>query len=92
MDNTKLQQAVRDELAADPKIDHREVAVSVGDDGVVNLRGTVGSLRQRREAAEAAKRVFGVQEVKNNLDVRPLDWRPARGCRAARRGAPGARA
>jgi osmotically-inducible protein OsmY len=38
----------------------------------VNLRGTVGSLRQRREAAEAAKRVYGVQEVKNNLDVRPL--------------------
>jgi osmotically-inducible protein OsmY len=72
MDNTTLQQAVRDELAADPRIDHREVAVSVTDDGIVNLRGTVGSLRQRREAAEAAERVYGVQEVKNNLDVRPL--------------------
>jgi osmotically-inducible protein OsmY len=72
MENTKLLQAIRDELAADPKIDHREVAVSVTDDGVVNLRGTVGSLRQRREAAEAAERVYGVQEVKNNLDVRPL--------------------
>ena len=72
MDKTKLQQAVRDELAADPKIDHREVAVSASDDGAVILRGTVGSLRQRRAAAEAAKRVFGVQEVENNLDVRPL--------------------
>jgi osmotically-inducible protein OsmY len=72
MDNSALQQAVREELAADPKFDHREVAVSVNDEGIVNLRGTVGSLRQRREAAEAAKRVYGVQEVKNKLDVRPL--------------------
>ena len=72
MDNTKLLQAVRDELAADPKIDSREVAVSLDPEGVVSLRGTVGSLRQRREAAEAAKRVYGVQEVKNSLDVRPL--------------------
>jgi osmotically-inducible protein OsmY len=71
MENTELQLAVRDELAADPKIDHRQVAVSA-DDGVVSLRGTVGSLRQRREAAEAAKRVYGVQEVKNQLEVRPL--------------------
>jgi osmotically-inducible protein OsmY len=72
MDNTKLLEAIRDELAADPKIDHREVAVSIGDTGVVSLRGTVGSLRQRREAAEAVKRVYGVREIKNDLDVRPL--------------------
>jgi osmotically-inducible protein OsmY len=69
---TKLQQAVCDELAADPKIDHSEVAISVNDYGVVNLRGTVGSPRQRREAGRAAKRVFGVREVRNNLDVRVL--------------------
>jgi osmotically-inducible protein OsmY len=72
MDNSQLQQAVLDELAADPKIDPREVAVSVSENGVVNLRGTVGSLRQRREAAAAVKRVQGVLEVKNNVDVRPL--------------------
>jgi osmotically-inducible protein OsmY len=72
VENTELLQAVRDELAGDPKIDNREVAVSVDPEGIVNLRGTVGSLRHRREAAEAAKRVFGVQEVRNNLDVRPL--------------------
>jgi osmotically-inducible protein OsmY len=72
VDNTNLQQAVRDELAADPKFDHREVAVSIADGGVVTLRGTVGSLRQRRAAADATKRVYGVLEVQNNLDVRPL--------------------
>ena len=36
------------------------------------LRGTVGSLRQRSVAGRAAERGFGVQEVKNNLDVRLL--------------------
>jgi osmotically-inducible protein OsmY len=72
VDNTKLQQTVREELAANPKIDHRQIAVSVDDEGVVDLRGTVGSLRQRREAAEAAKRVYGVLDVKNDLEVRPL--------------------
>lgn len=72
MEPTDLQQAVRDELVADPKLDHREVAVSVTEPGVVVLRGTVGSLRQRREAAEAAKRVHGVQQVENHLEVRPL--------------------
>jgi osmotically-inducible protein OsmY len=70
VDNTELQQAVRDELAADPKIDHREVAVSVGEDGVVNLRGTVGaSAARRRQKPQNAS--YGVQEVKNDLDVRP---------------------
>lgn len=72
MDDIKLQQAVREELMADPKMDHREVAVSVNEPGVVTLRGTVGSLRQKREAAVASKRVFGVKEVKNEPDVRPL--------------------
>ncbi len=72
METTQLQQAVRDELAAEPRIDPREVAVSVTDDGVVCLRGTVGSLRQKRDAAQATKRVQGVQQVKNDLEVRPL--------------------
>jgi osmotically-inducible protein OsmY len=72
LENSGLQQTVRDELAADPKIDHREIAVSVSGEGVITLRGTVGSLRQRRDAAEAVKRVYGVQKVENNLDVRPL--------------------
>jgi osmotically-inducible protein OsmY len=72
VEKTKLQQAVRDELAQEPRVDHTEVAVSADDYGVVTLRGTVGSPRQRREAGRAAKRVFGVQEVRNNLDVRVL--------------------
>jgi len=71
MPNISLLEAVRDELAADPKIDARDISVS-DDDGVITLRGTIGSLRQKREATQAAKRVQGVLDVKNDLDVRLL--------------------
>jgi osmotically-inducible protein OsmY len=69
--NMTLQQAVRDELMAEPKVEYREIAVAA-EDGVVTLRGTVGSLRQKVEAGRAAKRVQGVKEVRNDLDVRLL--------------------
>jgi osmotically-inducible protein OsmY len=49
MDNDNLVARVTDELFWDPKVDNAEIAVSA-DDGAVTLRGTVGSLRQRREA------------------------------------------
>jgi osmotically-inducible protein OsmY len=39
----------------------------------VTLRGTVGSFREKREAANAAKRVYGVTKVDNELGVRLLD-------------------
>jgi osmotically-inducible protein OsmY len=71
MSDTTLEEAVRDEIAADPKVDHAGIAVSA-ENGVITLRGTVGSPRQRREAGQAAKRVHGVREVKNGLNVRLL--------------------
>jgi osmotically-inducible protein OsmY len=49
MTNETLQRNVTNELAWDPKIDSEAIAVSA-DDGVVTLRGTVGSFRQKREA------------------------------------------
>src|SRR5262245_2449307 len=45
------------------------ITVSVYD-GIVTLAGTVGSLRQKREAKKAAERVHGVILVNNELDVR----------------------
>ncbi|MEV7007962.1 BON domain-containing protein [Streptosporangium sp. NPDC051022] len=71
MTNEELEVQVADELFWDPKIDDRAVAVSA-DGGIVTLRGTVGSLRQKREARKAAERVYGVVEVVNDLDVRLL--------------------
>jgi osmotically-inducible protein OsmY len=64
--------AVSDELFWDPKVDNAAIAVSA-DDGKITLRGTVGSLREKREAQKAAKRVFGVTSVDNLLQVRLMD-------------------
>ena len=63
---------VSDELFWDPKVDSEAIAVSA-DDGMITLRGTVGSLREKREAKKAAQRVFGVTSVDNQLQVRLMD-------------------
>jgi osmotically-inducible protein OsmY len=72
MTDAELELNVTAELAWDPKVDNEEIAVSA-DNGTVTLRGTVGSFRQKREAGNAAQRVYGVTAVKNDLDVRILD-------------------
>src|SRR5579862_1380190 len=71
MMNDELVRRVSDELFWDPKVDNAEIAVSA-DAGVVTLRGTVGSFRQKREAKKAAERVYGVTSVKDELTVRIL--------------------
>ena len=72
MSNNDLERSVTDELYWDPKVDNAAIAVSA-DDGVVTLRGTVGSFRQKREATQDAERVFGVESVKNDLQVRIMN-------------------
>jgi osmotically-inducible protein OsmY len=72
MSNDELTSHVTDELFWDPKVDNAAIAVSA-DDGVVTLRGTVGSLRQKREAKKDAERVWGVKSVNNDLQVRLLN-------------------
>jgi osmotically-inducible protein OsmY len=72
MSNDELTRHVTDELFWDPKVDNAAIAVSA-DDGMVTLRGTVGSLRQKREAKNDAQRVWGVKSVNNDLQVRLLN-------------------
>jgi osmotically-inducible protein OsmY len=72
MGNMALVATVKAELEADPKVDAAEIAVSA-DEGVVTLRGTVGSPRQKFEATRDAERVRGVISIKNELQVRILD-------------------
>lgn len=60
---------VSDELFWDPRVDNVAIAPSAND-GKVTLRGTVGSLREKREAQKAAQRVIGVTAVDNQLKVR----------------------
>jgi osmotically-inducible protein OsmY len=71
MSDNDLQRYVSEELYWDPKVDSEAIAVSV-DGGVVTLRGTVGSFREKREAKQDAERVYGVTDVKNDLEVRIL--------------------
>ena len=48
----------------------------VGEDGVVTLRGTVGSFRRRRAAVSDARAVDQGDEINDELKVRLLDeWR-----------------
>jgi osmotically-inducible protein OsmY len=69
--NDELTAQVNDELFWDPKVDNAAIAVSA-DEGNVTLRGTVGSLREKREAKKAAQRVYGVASVDDQLKVRLL--------------------
>src|SRR6266516_1024278 len=72
MSNDDLARYVTDELYWDPKVDSAAIAVSV-DDGVVSLRGRVGSFREKQEAKQDAERIYGVKDVKNEIDVRILN-------------------
>jgi osmotically-inducible protein OsmY len=71
VNDNELTANVRDELFWDPKIATDSIAVSATD-GIVTLRGTVGSFRQKREAKKAAERVWGVLSVDNQLEVELL--------------------
>ena len=71
LDN-QLTADVSDELFWDPKVDSAAIGVSAHG-GTITLRGTVGSLREKREAKKAAQRVFGVTSVDNQLKVRLMD-------------------
>jgi len=69
MATTSLEDEVRAALERDPRIHHPvEIAIVVRA-GVVTLRGTVGSFKQRRAAAEDAKSLEGVDEVIDELTV-----------------------
>lgn len=70
--DTDLTADVTDELFWDPKVDNTAIAVTAAD-GTITLRGTVGGLREKREAQKAAQRVFGVISVDNQLQVKLLN-------------------
>ena len=73
MTDDALQQLVSEELFWDPKVDSGAIAATAAD-GVVTLRGTVGSFREKREARNAAERVYGVTSVNNELEVDILSY------------------
>jgi osmotically-inducible protein OsmY len=68
MANDRLRAEVAAELSWEPKVDSKDITVSV-EGGRVTLRGTVTSFRQKREADTAARRVFGVTAISDFLEV-----------------------
>jgi osmotically-inducible protein OsmY len=67
-DDVELQHDVVDELDFEPGVDASNIGVAVSD-GVVTLTGTVPTYTEKIAAEKAAKRVFGVQGIANELKV-----------------------
>ncbi|WP_437292371.1 BON domain-containing protein [Sorangium sp. So ce406] len=68
MDDRQLQRDVLDELAWEPSVNAAEIGVAVKD-GIVTLTGRVQSFAEKYAAEQAAKRVYGVKAVANELEV-----------------------
>jgi len=70
---TRSDEFIRDdvvfELKWDPKITSKDIAVAVKD-GVVTLSGFVSSYYEKEVAEKAAKRVYGVRAVANDIEVK----------------------
>ena len=71
--NTTVEDEVRDALQLDPRVpDDGEIALSA-EEGTITLRGTIGSFSQRRAAVKDARRIDGVEDVVDELQVRLLN-------------------
>ena len=71
MTDTDLKQHVQSALDWEPSVDTSDIGISV-DEGVVTLRGNVGSYAEKMSAERVALRVFGVKAVADDLSVRPV--------------------
>jgi osmotically-inducible protein OsmY len=67
---TQLQRNVLAELDWDPSVDAAHIGVTIDDEGVVTLQGTVKTYAEKLAAEKAAKRVMGVKAVANDVQVR----------------------
>ncbi len=65
----RLQRSVLDALEWEPSVNATHIGVSVSD-GIVTLTGHVPSFAEKYAAERATKRVFGVQAIANELDVK----------------------
>jgi osmotically-inducible protein OsmY len=69
-----LETAVQGQLEWDPQIVSKDISVSAKDD-VVTLTGFVHSYPEKLAAEKAAKAVYGVRAVANDIEVKPGDER-----------------
>jgi len=67
--DSQLQRDVMKELEWEPRIDGAHIGVAAKD-GVVTLSGSVPSYGEKYEAVRAAKRVYGVKAVVDEIEVK----------------------
>ena len=67
--DSELQRDVLDELKWEPSVNAAHIGVSVKD-GIVTLSGHVSRTAEKYAAERAAKRVYGVKAVANEIDVK----------------------
>src|ERR1700734_2831842 len=67
--DSAINQDVMLELKWDPKITSNDIAVAVKD-GVVTLSGFASSYLEKDTAEKAAKRVYGVRAVANDIQIK----------------------
>ena len=68
-DDQLLQAQVMDELVWTPNVDTADIGVTARN-GVVTLSGFVSSLAEKRAAERAARRVKGVRDIAEEIEVR----------------------
>ena len=69
--SSPLSERVQTAIVASPYLVGRKLRFDT-EDGCVTLRGTVNSFFQKQMAQEAVRRVDGVEEISNDLEV---SWR-----------------
>jgi len=67
--DSSIREDVTFELKWDPKITSNDIAVAVKD-GVVTLSGFASSYMEKDAAEKAAKRVYGVRAVANDIQIK----------------------
>ena len=67
--DSQLQRDVMTELEWEPRIDAAHIGVAAKD-GVITLSGSVASYGEKHEAVKAAKRVYGVKAVVDEIEVK----------------------
>jgi osmotically-inducible protein OsmY len=72
--NAELQNDVQNSIKWEPLLHAAEIGVTAKD-GVVSLTGVVDSYVKKTEAENAAKKVFGVKALVENIEVKfPSNW------------------
>ncbi len=63
-----IQQEIKQELLWEPTLSESDITVRIHDN-VVELQGTVNTLRKKNKAEEVAKKTAGLLTIENNIDV-----------------------